>query len=258
MIALFAAIILAIAAVGGTVVASDSAGPGDAFYTVDLAVEDARLTFAFTEEAAATLQAEFAEERIEEAIEAAEEGDSVDTAEALASFDEIITTLEGMLEDETLSDEARADLEETIAALEDLRADVETGGEVDVDIDVEDGGSLEIEIEGEDDPSESSDSSESDDDNEVTGVITFYDGTTIVIDGVSYTLGDGIDLGGDTFVGKTVKVEFTTLDDGTLVITEVEFLGTGGSGGGSDLSDASDSSDASEPSEPSEASDSSD
>lgn len=264
MMALFAAIILAIAAVGGTIVASDSAGPGDALYTIDLAVEDARLTFAFTDEAAASLQAEFAEERLQEAEDAAEEGDAEDAEAALAAFDESIAALEAMLEDDSLSDEAQADLEDMIAALEDMQADVEAGATVDVDIDVEDNGSLAIKLESEDDASDSSESgddtasetsdpSEGDDSNEVIGVVTFYDGTTITIDGVSYVLGDNIDLGDGTIVGQTVKLEFTTLDDGTLVATEVSIFESSGSDDSSESDDSEDdSSDASEPSDSSD------
>ncbi|MBI2757281.1 MAG: hypothetical protein HYX49_01225 [Chloroflexi bacterium] len=57
--------------------------------------------------------------------------------------------------------------------------------------------------------------------NEVVGLITAMDATTITIDGVVYNLAAFSKIDGSIQVGDTVKLEFITNADGTLTVREV-------------------------------------
>ena len=71
---------------GGVVYASDSAVPGDALYALDLSLEELRLNLASTSEAKAALQLSFAEERLQEAQELIDRGDTDRYQEALGGY----------------------------------------------------------------------------------------------------------------------------------------------------------------------------
>lgn len=60
------------------------------------------------------------------------------------------------------------------------------------------------------------------DENEVVGVVTAIDATTITIDGVVYNLADFTKIEGTIQVGDVVKLEFVVNPDGTLTVREVK------------------------------------
>ena len=91
-------------------------------------------------------------------------------------------------------------------------------------------------------------STESPDANEVSGVVTAIDATSITVDGVVYSLADFTEIKGTIQVGDNVTLELTTGLDGTLIVREVktgDFLsgdhsGPGGQdGSGHDTGDSS-------------------
>ena len=130
MVALILAAIIAVAAaMGGVVVASDSAAPGDALYGVDRTVESIRVKMA-RDEARTALLMELAEERLQEAGEADE--DNVDAAleEYMAALDELLNAVieSGEADPEQLAAllEALDDYEEQLRAILD---DLEDGGD---------------------------------------------------------------------------------------------------------------------------------
>ncbi len=59
-------------------------------------------------------------------------------------------------------------------------------------------------------------------DNEVYGVVESFDGSTLVIDGVTYTITDQSIIDGSIAVGNTVEVKFTVGSDGSLVVVKAE------------------------------------
>lgn len=89
-------IILSFSVMVGGVQASDAAGPGDLLYPVDLALEDAQLFFAHSEENRLKLRAGFAQERLEEAQEAYEEEDQENAELALANFESQMLEISGL------------------------------------------------------------------------------------------------------------------------------------------------------------------
>jgi len=58
--------------------------------------------------------------------------------------------------------------------------------------------------------------------NELVGVITAMDATTVTIDGVVYNLATFSEVKGSLKVGDTVKLEFITNADGTLTVREIQ------------------------------------
>lgn len=80
---------------------------------------------------------------------------------------------------------------------------------------------------------------------ELVGVVDAINGSEITIDGVTYTLGNGVTLPANLAVGDTVKIHFTDVG-GVLTITDIQ-TGSGnggsGSGGGSDDDDNDDDDD---------------
>ena len=63
--------------------------------------------------------------------------------------------------------------------------------------------------------------SQSGEDQKITGTVEAINGNQITIDGVVYTVADGVDLSGIA-VGDTVTVEVVTNPDGTQTVTEVK------------------------------------
>lgn len=86
-----AAIIAAVLATGGVVVAADGAAPGDPLYGIDRAVEQARLGMAPSTAKAIQLKLAFAEERLLEAEQLAEGGDDEFFQEALFSYGDTVS-----------------------------------------------------------------------------------------------------------------------------------------------------------------------
>ena len=130
MVALILAAIIAVAAaMGGVVVASDSAAPGDALYGVDRTVESIRVKMARGEARTALLM-ELAKERLQEAGDADE--DNVDAAleEYMAALDELLNAVieSGEADPEQLAAllEALDNYEEQLRAILD---DLEEGGD---------------------------------------------------------------------------------------------------------------------------------
>lgn len=158
-----AILVIGVATITGTVSAADAAGPGDLLYGVDRAVEELQLTLVFNQQVAAELRLAFANERLEEAIEAEHEGHADEVEYALSSFDEAIAALQAMLTDPALSPAAQAEIGAAIVHLETLRSQA---GFDDAQIEIEmEGNSLEIEVENEggdagDDAGEEEDSEE--------------------------------------------------------------------------------------------------
>lgn len=66
------------------------------------------------------------------------------------------------------------------------------------------------------------------DDNEVVGVVTAIDATTITVDGVVYYLADFTEIEDAIQVGDTVKLEFVVNPDGTLTVREIQIVGESG------------------------------
>lgn len=58
--------------------------------------------------------------------------------------------------------------------------------------------------------------------NELVGVVTAMDATTITINGVVYNLADLPSFAGTLKVGDTVKLEFITNADGTITVREIK------------------------------------
>lgn len=97
---------------------------------------------------------------------------------------------------------------------------------------------------------EPTETAEPSDSNEVTGVVTAMDATTITVDGVVYNLSDFTEVKDNIQVGDTVKLEFVTNPDGTLTVREVQVStsmsedsgsGSGSSHDGSESSGSDDS-----------------
>jgi hypothetical protein len=86
-----AAIMAAVLATGGVVVAADGAVPGDSWYGIDLATEQVRLSLAPSTAKAIQLKLAFAEERLLEAEQLAEGGDDAFFQEALFSYGDTVS-----------------------------------------------------------------------------------------------------------------------------------------------------------------------
>jgi hypothetical protein len=82
--------LLALLGTGGVVVASDNAVPGDALYTVDQATERVRLALAASPEAKARLEANLAQERLEEAVTLTQRNQERNIERALERYQEHI------------------------------------------------------------------------------------------------------------------------------------------------------------------------
>jgi len=80
------ALVLALFTLGGLVAAADAAGPGDALYGVDLAVESARVRLTTDPAQMASLRMSFAEERLDEADRLARQGDAARFEEAVFGY----------------------------------------------------------------------------------------------------------------------------------------------------------------------------
>ena len=273
MLAVFVAVIVAIAGgLGGMVFASDAAAPGDALYGVDRTVENIRYGLAGPQ-AHSNLALQFAQERYEEVNTLMDEGD--DSDELLVGLDEAIAAVQALLDDPTLSDDARAAIQAQLDYLIELRAQLDPGtlveleieqddGTVQVDVDVEDTPEPEIEdtpepeetLEPEDTPEpeetpEDDDQGEDDQDEgtgisaefEIVGTLDSISGQTYIIDGVSYTLGDNAEVKGTLVPGGMVKAHLVTLTDGTTVIREIEPLSSSDDDSSADDNSGSGSSD---------------
>jgi hypothetical protein len=104
---------------GGVIYAADAAGPGDALYGVDLAVEGFRTQFAFNDTSLTNLKLKLASERLNEAaVELEGEANPDKIVVALTAFDEIIAELENLLATGNLSPEQQVEVEAAIAALQ--------------------------------------------------------------------------------------------------------------------------------------------
>ena len=80
------AVLALTAAATGVAYASDGAGPGDALYGIDTAIEQARLHLTRNPSAQAELHLQFAAERIEEAAQKARRGDHENAQAALNAY----------------------------------------------------------------------------------------------------------------------------------------------------------------------------
>lgn len=84
---------ISLVAGGGVVYASDTAVPGDTLYTLDLSLEELRLNLAANSETKTALQLAFAEERLQEAEELINEGDTDLYQEALDGYGVTISAI---------------------------------------------------------------------------------------------------------------------------------------------------------------------
>jgi len=125
-----------------------------------------------------------------------------------------------------------------IANLSELAGMLQVGDTVKLEFTTNPNGSLSIraeiasaDVEGTPHPSETPEADETpeasetphpQDDNEVLGVVTAIDATTITVDGVVYNLADFTEIEGTIQVGDTVKLEFITNPDGTLSVRAVK------------------------------------
>jgi hypothetical protein len=87
-----AVLIVALGLVTGVAYAADDAAPGDTLYWVDQTVEQLQLNLA-TPERSFSLRLEFADERLLEAEQLAEKGDTEHLAEALAQYEKLASDL---------------------------------------------------------------------------------------------------------------------------------------------------------------------
>lgn len=87
-----AVLIVALGLVTGVAYAADGAAPGDTLYWIDQTVEQLQLSLA-TPERSFSLRLEFANERLLEAEQLAEEGDTEHLAEALAQYEELASDI---------------------------------------------------------------------------------------------------------------------------------------------------------------------
>ncbi len=108
-----AAVLLLTAATTGVAYASDGAGPGDALYGIDTAIEQVRLRLASNPSAQAELHLQFAAERIEEAAQKASRGDHENAQAALSAYGAEIASAAQLVAS------ARGPESETLAALVD-------------------------------------------------------------------------------------------------------------------------------------------
>jgi len=69
---------------------------------------------------------------------------------------------------------------------------------------------------------ETSEPGEDNDENEVVGVVTAIDPSSITIDGTVYSLSAFTEIDGDIQAGDTVKLELVTNADGTVTVRQVE------------------------------------
>lgn len=83
--------LIAVLGGGGAVVASDNARPGDPLYSIDTATENVTLALASSSQAQARLQANLANERIEEAVSLANENRQEHLAQALQRYEDHLT-----------------------------------------------------------------------------------------------------------------------------------------------------------------------
>lgn len=77
--------------------AADGAVPGDSLYLVDLAVEDLELNFAATPQERLGLQLQYADERIGEAEQLAQQGDANHLEEAVTKYEELVAEARAQL-----------------------------------------------------------------------------------------------------------------------------------------------------------------
>jgi len=89
-------VIIVLAAGSGTVFASNSSLPGEPLYSVKMATESVRLTFAFSEEAKADLYVKMADRRVDEIIQMAEKGEAVQVEAATDKLQEHLLAMAGL------------------------------------------------------------------------------------------------------------------------------------------------------------------
>jgi hypothetical protein len=97
MLALIAAMLLIVGAIGGTAYAVDEAAPGDWLYGLDLAVEKLQLERTTNPQSKAELSLAFAQERLEEAQGLRQEGDVENMEIALDEYGKTIAELAQMV-----------------------------------------------------------------------------------------------------------------------------------------------------------------
>jgi hypothetical protein len=118
MLALIAAMLLIVSAIGGTAYAVDLAAPGDWLYGLDLAVEKLQLDLATNPQSKAELNLAFAQERLEEARDRLEAGDVENMETALDEYGATIATLAQLVGSAEGADpDALADLLEAAFAI---------------------------------------------------------------------------------------------------------------------------------------------
>ncbi len=91
--AIVAAILAALAATGGVAYASDGAAPGDPLYGIDQLVEQVQLGLTSDSQKAVELGLSFADERLLEAEEVAEEGSEEELDEAIRNYGQAVSTI---------------------------------------------------------------------------------------------------------------------------------------------------------------------
>ena len=175
MLAIFLAVIVAIAGgLGGMVFASNSAVPGDALYGVDRTVENIQYGLSGTQ-GRSTLALRFAQERFDEVNTLMDEGD--DSDELLVGLDEAIAAVQALLDDPALSANARTAIQAQLDYLNELRAQLDPGTLVELEIETEDG-TVQVDIDTEDTPDSSADDSPAGDEQEFVGTLDSTDGQT--------------------------------------------------------------------------------
>ena len=223
MVAILVAVVVVVfGGLGGVAYASNGAGPGDALYGVDRAVENVQYGLA-SQQGRSALSLRLSQERFDEAQDLIEEDHTKE--ERLVGLDEAIAAVESLLDNLLLSSEAREIIEGQLAMLQAMRAGADSNTLVELEIENEDG-TTSVGINVEDSPDNSpSDDSPGTDAGEIVGTLDAINGQTYVIDGTSYTLAPNAEVKGTLVAGDMVKVHLVTLADGTLAIREIELAG---------------------------------
>jgi len=123
-VALVVVLVLALLAssLGAGTAVADAAKPGESLYSLDLFIEDARLKLAPTDQQRASLQIDYAQERLAETADTLDDVVDDDASAALAAA---ITSLETLLGQGDLSPRMRAEVEALLEALVSRRAETQ-------------------------------------------------------------------------------------------------------------------------------------
>ena len=89
-------VVIVLAAGSGTVYAANSSLPGEPLYSVKMATESVRLTFAFSEEAKADLYVKLADRRVDEIIQMAEKGNVAQVENTTDKLEEELLAMAGL------------------------------------------------------------------------------------------------------------------------------------------------------------------